>query len=70
MGVEWQVVGQQIDIVRQQQRQALLEPTGHAAVMAAPEQTMVNQQSIRTLRDRRFDQSATRCHPRYDFLNL
>jgi hypothetical protein len=46
MGIQGQVVGQQIDIVRQQGGQAFFHPTGDAATLVAPKQTMVDQQGM------------------------
>jgi hypothetical protein len=67
MGVQWQVVGQQIDVMRQQQSQPLFEPSGHATVVTAPKQSMVNEQSIRIVSNGGFNQSATGSHARNDF---
>ncbi len=54
--IERQVVGKQIDIVRQQQRQPLLHPAGDAPVLSAPEQAMVDKNSICLRGNRRLDQ--------------
>ncbi len=46
VGVQWQVVGVKIDVMRQQQAQALAHPAHHAAILATPKQAMVNQQGV------------------------
>ena len=46
MRIERQVVGEQVDAVRQQQRQARLQPAGQAPVLAAPEQAVVHQDRV------------------------
>lgn len=43
MGVERQVVGQQIDVMRQEQAQALLHPAGDGAILPAPEQAVMHE---------------------------
>jgi hypothetical protein len=58
VGVERQVVGIEVDAVAEQQRQALLQPAGDAAVHAAPEQAVVDQQRVGAARDRRLDEGA------------
>ena len=62
MCIQRQVIGQQVDVVRQQQGQSLLHPTGDGAVLPAPEQAMVNQQSVRAFFNSRFNQRFAGCH--------
>ena len=59
MGVQWQVIGQQIDIVLQQQSQSCFQPSRHRTRLVAPKQTMVNQQSVGTGVNGRLDQGQT-----------
>ena len=54
--IQRQVVGQEVDLVSQQARQALFHPAGDAPILAAPKQTMVNQQGIRSGLDGGVDQ--------------
>jgi hypothetical protein len=61
--IQRKMVGKEVDIVRQQQCQALLHPAGHAAILATPEQTMVHEDRIRLGSYRRFDQRPARRHP-------
>jgi hypothetical protein len=58
MGIQWQVVGEQVDVVRKKQGQALLHPAGHPAVLAAPEQPVMHEDGIGSGLDRRLDQCA------------
>ena len=46
VGIERQVVREQIDVVAKQKAQALLHPAGHAGVLAAPEQAVVNEDGV------------------------
>lgn len=46
VGIQRQVVGIQVDVVRQQQLQALLHPARDAAVLPAPEQAVVHKNGI------------------------
>ncbi len=59
VGVQWQVIGQQIDFVLQQQRQTCFKPPRHRTRLVAPKQTMVNQQSVGTGVNGRLDQCQT-----------
>ena len=56
MGVQWQVVGEQVDVMLQQQRQPLLHPASHAAILATPEQSVVHQDGSGLRIDCRLDQ--------------
>jgi hypothetical protein len=58
--IERQVVGEQVDAMRQQQLDALLQPAGDAAVLVLPEQAVVHEQRIGLVRDRRLDHRAAR----------
>jgi acetyl/propionyl-CoA carboxylase alpha subunit len=60
--IQGQVVGKKVDIVRQQQRQALAHPAGHAAVVAAPKQTVVHQDRISVLGHSGLNQGQTGGH--------
>ena len=62
MRIQRQVVREQVDVVREQQRQALLQPAGHPAVLAAPEQPVVHEHGVGPRRDRRLDQRAAGGH--------
>jgi hypothetical protein len=62
--IQRKMVGKEVDIVRQQQCQALLHPAGHAAILATPEQAMGARRSHPPGRlSRRFDQRPARRHP-------
>jgi hypothetical protein len=54
--IERQVVREQVDVVAQQQAQALLHPAGDAAVLAAPEQAVVNEDGVGLGVDRGLDE--------------
>ena len=56
MGIQWQVIGKQIDVMRQQQAYALLEPTGNPTIHAAPEQAVVHKDGVGLGVDGRLDQ--------------
>ena len=60
MRVERQVVREQVDAVRQQALDALLQPAGDAPVMATPEQAVMHQQRVGAACDRRIDQRQAR----------
>jgi hypothetical protein len=60
--IERQVVGEQVDVVRQQQGQALLHPAGDAPVLAAPEQAVVHEDGVGAGGDGRLDQRAAGGH--------
>ena len=63
------MISVQVDIVRQQQGQALLHPAGDAAVLTAPKQTMVHKHSIRPASHSRLDQRQAGRHARDNALN-
>ena len=65
--IEGQVVGVQIDVVRQQSLQAFLHPADHPAVLAAPEQAVVYKDGIGFGFDGRVNQLATGCDARDQF---
>ena len=48
VGIQRQVVGEEVDVVRQQARQTLLHPAGHTAILSAPEQAVVHEDSVGT----------------------
>ena len=56
--IERQVVGEQVDVVRQQQRQPLLHPARDTAILATPEQAVVDKNGVGLRRYGRFDQRA------------
>ncbi len=62
MGIERQVIGDQVDVMLEQARKALLHPPRHAAILPAPEQTVVDQDRISLGFDRRLDQVQARGH--------
>ena len=64
------MVGKQIDIVREQQFQALLPVTHDARILAFPKIAMVYEQGIGTLVQRGFNQRKTRRHTADHILNL
>ncbi len=70
MRVQRQVIGKQIDIVRQQQGQALFHPAGHTAILPAPEQAVVHEDRIGLHVDCSFDQRSARGHAGNDLADL
>jgi hypothetical protein len=64
--VQRQVVGEQVQVGAQQQAQALLHPAGDAAVLAAPEQAVVNEQGVGLGVDGGLDERAAGGHARDD----
>ena len=70
VGIQRQVVGEQVDVVGQQQRQALLHPAGDPAVPAAPEQAVVHKNRIGLRRNGRLDERAAGRDAGDDFANL
>ena len=59
VGIQRQVVGQQVDVVGDQGFDALVHPAGDATILPAPEQAVVNQQRIGTGGNRRLNQCQT-----------
>ena len=59
--VQRQMVGKQVDVVGQQQLQALLHPARHSAALPAPEQAVVHKNRIGVCRNGGFDQRAAGC---------
>ena len=47
MRVQRKVIGKQIDVMRQQQGQALLHPASHTPILGAPEQSVVDKNGVR-----------------------
>ena len=70
MRIQRQMVGKQIDIVSQQQSQTLFQPTSDSTVMTAPEQSVVNQQSVCALFNRCLYESQARGDTGDDFFHL
>ena len=70
MGIQRQMVGKEIDVVGQQQADALLEPARDAAIHAAPEQAVVHEDGIGLRLDGRLDQRAAGRHPADDAADL
>ena len=68
--IQRQVIGEQIEVVGQQQSQALLQPARHATVLAAPEQSVVDKNRICLRRHSRFNQREAGRHARDDFAHL
>ena len=56
MGVQWQVVGKEVDAVGQQQTQPLTHPARDTPVLAAPKQTVVHHNGIGICSNGRFNQ--------------
>ena len=67
--VQRQMVGKQVDVVRQQTFQPLLHPAGHPAVLAAPEQAVVHKNRVGTGVYGRVDQRAVGRHTADQFAN-
>ena len=65
--VQRQMVGKQVDVVRQQQSQALLQPADDTPVLTAPEQAMVNKNRVGPRRNGSFNQGPAGGHPGDDF---
>ena len=59
MGIERQVIGEQVDIARQQRRQPRLANSRYAPVLTAPEIAVVHDDGIGIARHRRVKQSLT-----------
>ncbi len=74
MGIERQMVGIEVDVMRQQQRQTLFHPADDRAIVAAvpatPEQPMVNKNGVGLRRDGRFNQRQTGRDAGDDFAHL
>ena len=69
VGIERQVVGEQADVVRQQQAQALLHPAHDSPVLATPEQAVVHEQGIGARGNGSLDQGAAGRHAADDALD-
>ena len=67
MGVQRQVVCEQVNVMGQQQSQALTQPAGHPPVVAAPEQTMVHKNRIGILSNGCLDQRQAGGDARHQF---
>jgi hypothetical protein len=61
--VQRQVVGKQINILRQQFLQALLHPAHHTPVLPTPKQAVVHKYSVRLGGNRRVNQGQRGCDP-------
>ena len=70
MRIKRQVVGQQVDLVREQQSKAAPTRTDHPHVVALPEKSMVHQNRIGAGRDCGLDQRQARGHTRDQAQNL
>ena len=70
VGIQRQVVGDQVDIVRQQKAQALFEPARHAPIHAAPKQAVVNEDGIGPVGNGRFNQGPAGRHTGHDVAHL
>ena len=64
------MVGQQIDVMRQQQRQTLPHPASNAAILATPKQAMVHKDGVGLRCNGRLNQGQTGRYTRNDFLHL
>ena len=67
--VQRQVVGEQVDVVGQQQRQTLLHPPGDATIVSAPEQSVVDQYGVGASVHRGLDQRTTGGDAGHNFSN-
>lgn len=63
MGVQGQVIGEEVDIPAQQGRQALFAKAGDPAILAPPEPAVVHQHPVRLLGHRRIQQGLAGGHP-------
>ena len=70
VGVHWQMVGQQIDVVLQQKPKALAHPARYAAIMAAPKKAVVDQNRICMRGYRSLNEGQTSRNARDDFSYL
>ena len=68
--IERQMVGEQVDVVRQEQRQPLFHPTSDAAVLAAPKKAVVYKDCVRLRSDGSFNQRPTRGDARNHLANI
>ena len=68
--IQWQVIGKQVDVMRQQQGKSLLHPARDTSVLTTPEQTMVHEDGVCIRGDSRFDQRQTGGHTRDDPADL
>ena len=70
MRVERQVVGEQVDVVAEQQPETLSHPADHTAVLPAPEQAVVHEDRVGLGADGGLDQRAAGGHARHDLADL
>ena len=70
VGIQRQVVGVQIDIVRKQQGEPLFHPSGNATILPAPEQPVMNKNRVGPGLDRGLDQSKAGRHSRNDLAHI
>jgi hypothetical protein len=56
MGVQWQVVGKEVDVVLEQKRQACFHPSRHDPTLSSPKESMVNQYGLGLSLNGFFDQ--------------
>ncbi|MNT12775.1 hypothetical protein D3C72_1477180 [compost metagenome] len=70
VGIQRQVVGIQVDVVRQQQLQALLHPARHTAVLPTPEQAVVHKNGISAGGNGCLDQRTAGGHATHDARDL
>ena len=64
------MISEQIDIVPNQQTEALSHPACHATALAAPEQAVMHENGIRFSMNGCLDQRPTGSHARHDFAHL
>lgn len=69
MGVEWQMVSQQADIMAQQQLKACALHPGNPGILVFPEIAVVHEYRIRTRSDGCFKQIQAGCHAAYQLKN-
>ena len=70
MHIEWQVIGQQADVVRQQRRQAFLAHPGNAGILTFPEIAVVHQYGVGPFAHGKIQQFLAGSHPSDDFPDL
>ena len=68
MGIQRQVIGQQIDVMSKQQTQTLAQPPCHTAIVPPPEQSMVHQDFV-SVAQRPLQSTPGWPSPRYDGSN-
>ena len=68
--IQRQMVGKQVDVIRQQQPQTLAHPASDAAVLATPEKAVVHKNGVGPASDGRFDQRPAGRHATHQAGNI